>query len=72
MVSLLILQFPLAPQATAAVTELGDALALAAPAGPDDDLARRVGGCPDEAGEEASDLGDSDRDVERAVAGSPF
>jgi hypothetical protein len=54
------------------MTELGEALVLAAPAGPGDDLARRVGGRPDEADEEAADLGDSDRDVEQAVAGSPF
>ncbi len=68
----LVLQFPLAPQATAAVVELGKALVTAPPAGPGDDLVRRVRGRPDEADEEAPDLGDSDWDVERAVAGPPF
>ena len=68
----LILQSPLVPQATAAVVELGKALVTAPPAGPGDDLVRRVRGRPDEADEEAPDLGDSDWDVERAVAGPPF
>ncbi len=51
---------------------MGKALVTAPPAGPGDDLVRRVSGRPDEADEEAPDLGDSDWDVERAVRGPPF
>ena len=68
----LLLQFPLTPQATATVTEWGEALVPATPLGPGDDVLGRVRGDPEETDEEAPNLGDGDRDVERTVGGPPF
>ena len=54
------------------MTEWGEALVPATPLGPGDDVLGRVRGDPEETDEEAPNLGDGDRDVERTVGGPPF
>lgn len=66
----LVLQFPMLLQAASDVALLRGPLVAAAPAGPGHDVVERgwrAGGGPEEADQEAADLGDGDRDVDGAA-----